>query len=439
VTAPRRTLAGYLLVPRRAEAVVKVWLVVLTALYARLALARGSPGPLAFTADLLVATVVLEALVYQARYTLNDLLGVRADRHHPGKAGRRLPAGPGGRVTRGVVTAVLAGVVVRLALAAATVRWVAAPGLRGVLLAGSVAVLVVAVPYDALRVASAARARAAVAAGAGPHDLLRTGPAAVTLFVLVGAGYAVRATVGLAVGAPGRVPGFLLALGGGCFAAFGSMFVTMTWAVDALNLLGRAARPSSGPPTWPMTRSLADYPHLGPLLGEIARERRGRPPVLRVADAWADGAAAPPGGGPGGRDLLRLRPLAGLGGLTWWNATFVGAFTAAAGLGAAIVDGAAARPSTAAVAAVGTVGALAVVRTGRVWALAGAISAVGAGGAIAAGVAGNAASWAAGAFPAACLGATYLAFRATTPAAVRFDPIDLLGPPAPSPGRAARP
>ena len=436
MTAPRRTLAGYLLVPRRAEAVVKVWLVVLTALYARLALVDGTPGGVhgtpgapAFAVDLLVTTAVLEGLVYQARYALNDLLGVRADRHHPGKAGRRLPAGPDGRATHGVVAAVLAGVVVRLVLAAVAVRWVAAPHLRGVLLAGCVAVLVVAVPYDALRVASAARARAAVAAGAGPRDLLRPGPAAVALFVLVGSGYAVRAIVGLAVGAPGHLPGLLIAVGGGCFAAFGSMFVTMTWAVDALNLLGPATRPPSGPATWPVTRSLADYPHLGPLLGEIAR---GPSAVLRVADVWADGEGA-----SGGRDLLR--PLAALGGLTWWNATFGTAFTAAAGLGAAIVNGATVRPAEAAVAAVGTVGAVAVVRTGRVWALAGAAGAVGAGAVLVAGRAGDAAAWVAGAFPVVCLGATYLAFRATTPATVRFDPADLLGPPTTAPGRAAGP
>jgi hypothetical protein len=170
-----------------------------------------------------VAWVALELLVYPARYQWNDVRGFVADQHHPGEKDRgRLP-GPLARA-RAHVTASCVVALLRLAAVAGLALLLPGLHLGGVLLTITVGVFGIAVVYEALR------------AGTG-----RTGrvpppprPGLVALWVVVGAGYALRGMVGLVLAVDlGERPAAFVAATVALWA-FGVAFVTSRWALEAM-------------------------------------------------------------------------------------------------------------------------------------------------------------------------------------------------------------
>ncbi|MGK5677716.1 hypothetical protein [Actinoplanes sp. URMC 104] len=214
-----RSLLGYLLMPRPKD-LFKAVLMPLTFALAALA-AGGVPASTVLRAA--VVLVVLELLVYPARYQWNDIRGFAADQRHPAEADRgRLP-GPLGRA-REHVAASVAVAVARLLLAAALALLL--PGLHlGAFVVWLVlGVFGVAVAYEALRAAATGRS------GEVPAPVR---PALVLLWIVVGAGYVVRGLTGLAlVVALSRHPMAGVAAGVTLWA-YGVAFVTSRWAIEA--------------------------------------------------------------------------------------------------------------------------------------------------------------------------------------------------------------
>jgi hypothetical protein len=213
-----RTLAGYLLIPRPKD-LVKAVVVPLT-----FAVGAAASGGVSTTRLWQAALVwlVLELLVYQARYQWNDVRGFAADQAHPDRVARgRLP-GPIERARPHIAASlVVAGA--RLALTGAVA--VAAPGLRGIVLAMTVGVFGVAFVYEHVR------SRATGRTNEVPVPLHAS---LVALWAAVGAGYAVRGMTGLALavdlgGRPALVIAATLAMWG-----VGVVFVTCRWTLEAM-------------------------------------------------------------------------------------------------------------------------------------------------------------------------------------------------------------
>lgn len=220
-TAPpqrQRGLAGYLLLPRPKD-LVKGWLVLVT--YAVGVLSTGQLHTISLLRALLVVTVV-ELLVYQARYQWNDVRGFVADQNHPSSGDRgRLP-GPLERA-RAHVAASCAVASLRLAITGALI--LALPGLHlGAVLGFSVAgVFGVAVAYELVRSLSTGRS------GVTPAPVR---PGVLLLWCTVGAGYAVRGLIGLALAVDlWRRPVVLIAATVTLWC-YGVAFVTSRWAVE---------------------------------------------------------------------------------------------------------------------------------------------------------------------------------------------------------------
>ncbi|QFZ18374.1 hypothetical protein [Saccharothrix syringae] len=215
----RRSLAGYLLVPRPGDAV--------KGLLVPVAFGLGALGVGSLDREAVVRAAVvwgaLELLVYPARYQWNDVRGFAADQRHPGERDRgRLP-GPLSRARRNVAASVAAALA-RLAAVACLPLLLPGLHLGGVLAATTAAVFGVAAVYEALR---------ARCTGRTGHVPPAPGPGLVALWVVVGAGYAVRGTAGLAMavdlgGHPGAAVAAVVALW-----AFGIAFVTGRWALEA--------------------------------------------------------------------------------------------------------------------------------------------------------------------------------------------------------------
>ena len=140
---PARGLAGYLLHPRP-----DAWAKALIA-PACFLLAASSAGHFARWPRFLVLWLVLELLIYAARYQWNDIRGIEGDRLHPeARARSRLPAGPTERDRRRSIR--ISGATAAARIGAALLVGAAA-GLASqvVVLAG--AVFVVAAAYEFLR------------------------------------------------------------------------------------------------------------------------------------------------------------------------------------------------------------------------------------------------------------------------------------------------
>jgi hypothetical protein len=219
VTSRPRTLRSYLLLPRPHDA-VKWWILPLT--FGLGVLARGGVSEGRLTRALVV-WAVLELLVYQARYQLNDIRGFAADQRHPSASARgRLP-GPVERA-RPHIAASAAVAIGRLAAAAAVGLLVPVGGGRAIA-ALSVAVLGVAAVYEALR------SRATGRSDRVPPPVR---PGVVALWVVVGAGYAIRGVGGLALAVDLGGRPLLAAAAALTMWAFGIAFVTARWALEAM-------------------------------------------------------------------------------------------------------------------------------------------------------------------------------------------------------------
>jgi hypothetical protein len=214
-----RPLAGYLVMPRPGDA-VKALLMPLT--FGLGVLANGGTDGRTVLRALLVL-VVLEFLVYPARYQWNDIRGFAADQRHPGKDRGRLP-GPLS-MARSRIAASSSVAALRLAVAGVIA---VLPGLDlgTVVIFVIVGVFGVAGVYETLRAAATGRH-----SGDGPPPLT---PALVSLWIAVGAGYVVRGMTGLALAVDlGERPALSVAAALTLWA-YGVAFVTSRWAVESI-------------------------------------------------------------------------------------------------------------------------------------------------------------------------------------------------------------
>lgn len=217
VGSPGRSLASYLVLPRSGETYGKGWLAPLG--YGLVLLAGHTDDGVAFPLALL-AWVVFELGLLQARYMVNDLADADVDRLHVAARARgRLPDVPGAR--RWAVRVVAA----RLLLTAAVI--VLLPGRAGTILGVAAAGLVGAtVAYEA--------ARTAIRRHPVVPGQVRLSAREAAVFATVGAGYAIRVGLGAALaGADGPALAATAVFGW----AFGTLVVFMTWTLEAAGLV----------------------------------------------------------------------------------------------------------------------------------------------------------------------------------------------------------
>jgi hypothetical protein len=310
-----RSLAGYLVMPRPGDA-VKALLMPLT--FGLGVLANGGTDGRTLVRALLVL-VVLEFLVYPARYQWNDVRGFAADQRHPGGDRGRLPGPLSMARPRIIASAAVAAL--RL-VAAGLVAVIPGLGLSGFVVAVIVGVFGVAGLYEALR-----------AAATGRHDGDTTPPitpALALLWINVGAGYAVRGMIGLALAWDLRADPALAVAAAVTLWAYGVAFVTSRWAVESIAY----ARLQSQRVTWSAKAS-----HAREHLLALTRWLPDRADV-ELLDRWAVLRAATPISAP-------------------WNValSIAGAAAAVTGL---LLSGAGAGPALWIVAAVGGTASLAV-------------------------------------------------------------------------------
>ena len=257
-------LIAYLLVPRR-----DAWGKALMAPACFVA-AACSTGHFAGWPRFAVLWLVLELLVYQARYQWNDIAGVDSDLRHPEAGARsRLPVGSTPQARRRSIGLSWLTAAARI-LAALLVGWLT--GLTGQVLVLIAAVFAIAGSYEWLR---ASRSR---------HW---TSVLVVAVWLTVGLGYLVRGGLGLSTGglAWGSVAMVATLV---CVGAFGVMFVLLTWALEATSY---CTADDAG--HWHARPDLAVKPHLAALLRHV-----GEP-------LDADGLSASAGRYCGGDRVLR--------------------------------------------------------------------------------------------------------------------------------------
>jgi hypothetical protein len=257
-------LIAYLLIPRR-----DAWGKALMAPACFVA-AACSTGHFGGWARFIVLWLVLELLIYQARYQWNDIAGVDSDLRHPEAGARsRLPVGSTSQARRRSIGLSWLTAAARV-LAALLVGWLT--GLTGQVLVLAAAVFAIAGSYEWLR---ASRNR---------HW---TSVRVVAVWLAVGLGYLVRGGLGLSTGGLAWGSAAMVATLV-CLGAFGIMFVLLTWALEATSY---CTADDDG--RWHARPELAVKPHLAPLLRQV-----GEP---------LDAGGLPPGAGRycGGDRVLR--------------------------------------------------------------------------------------------------------------------------------------
>lgn len=298
-------LTAYLLVPRR-----DAWGKALMAPACFVA-AACSTGHFGGWARFTVLWLVLELLIYQARYQWNDIAGVDADQQHPEAGARsRLPVGSTPQARRRSIGLSWLTAVARV-LAALLVGWLT--GLTGQVLVLAGAVFAIAGSYEWLR---ASRNR---------HW---TSGRVVAVWLAVGLGYLVRGGLGLSLGGLAWGSAAMIATLV-CLGAFGIMFVLLTWALEATSYCA-----ADGDGRWHARPELAVKPHLAALLRHVGEplDTGGLPPgsgrycggdrVLRggsrLSAPWNLALlAASASGGVSGAALARPHAAGGAAAVAW--------------------------------------------------------------------------------------------------------------------------
>jgi hypothetical protein len=211
-------------------------------------LAATSTGRFGAWNRFVVLWLVLELLIYPARYQWNDVRGIDADQAHAERGARsRLPVGTTAPARRRSIR--LSRLTAAARILVALLIGVLAGLARQVLVLAS-AVFVIAVLYELLRAARW---------GSWPRSRV------IAVWLVVGLGYVVRggvglSTAGLAWGSPAMAAGLI------CVGSFGIMFVLLTWALEAASYC--AADADGG---WHVRAELAAKPHLAALLPYLGR------------------------------------------------------------------------------------------------------------------------------------------------------------------------
>lgn len=209
-----RSLPSYLIFPRPED-----WIkwVITPGVFA---VTAWSTGGFSRWPTFLALWLILEYLIYNARYQWNDVRGVIEDR---AEGNRRLPVGLGQQHLKRNVAASLSVGVLRLVVA---IVLAVALKLTAPILLLIVLVFTIAIAYEALR------SPKPVPISQEPEILQRLPARVVAIWCVVGLGYGIRSGVGFLVGG---IPAgsWKFTAGVALFIAFGIMFVAMTWVLAA--------------------------------------------------------------------------------------------------------------------------------------------------------------------------------------------------------------
>jgi hypothetical protein len=209
--------------------------------------------------DFFVLWVILEFLIYHARYQWNDILGIADDADHPERISRgRLPIGQTDQETlRNILLSrVVAVTRVVVALAVGWFTGTIVPVLLLIVLVFGIAII-----YEIVRHLTSRNV-------ASPLD---TTLGVVTVWITVSLGYAVRAGLGLTTGGLQITDGTAI-IGMLCVAAFGTMFVLLNWVLEATSHCFHDSRSallatqSGMGAAWYWLPTLPRKPHLAALL-----------------------------------------------------------------------------------------------------------------------------------------------------------------------------
>jgi hypothetical protein len=266
----QRSLVSYLLLPRVEECVK--WLFLLASFGLGAWALGGIEKETAIHAG--VVFIAFEYLLYEARYQWNDVRGYKSDSKHPERSvRRRLPMGSTPLKSRRNVIASLIVALLRvlaaIALGIAFGNEVLVPVLVLILLVFGVAGV-----YERLRLRLEAK-------NDGDDGTSRD---VVAVWTWVGVGYAIRGGAGLwLAGFALDSPVLLLAVP--MFVAYGSMFVTLTWVLEALSLCAHPEEESGDDgDDWKKnvtyTEALSDKHHLRLLLPYVDIEATEGPSGL---------------------------------------------------------------------------------------------------------------------------------------------------------------
>lgn len=215
----QRSLLSYLLIPRPHDLIKGLMIAVP---YVVGVLGVGEFG-VESACRVFIVILAVELLIYAARYQWNDIRGFRSDQQHPDCVVRgRLP-GPLSR-ERSRKTTSLAVAAARLVVVVLLAVLVPGLNLGGTLAWSVVGVFGAAFLYESLR---------RVVTGRTDDDTRSLRPAVVALWLVVGAGYAVRGLIGLGLAIDLAAHPGLAAVATVTFWAYGIAFVTSRWAVEA--------------------------------------------------------------------------------------------------------------------------------------------------------------------------------------------------------------
>jgi hypothetical protein len=207
-----RPLISYLILPRPTDLIK--WLIA-PGVFLATAISFGNLGS---WPTFVALWLILEYLIYNARYQWNDVRGIKEDRSHAEQRARgRLPVGPDPRTLRRNVM-ISTGVAAARLVAAVALGY--ALGLVRPTVTMIALVFVIAIAYELLR---------SVSPPSNPEQLT---PVAVGIWCLVGLGYGVRAGLGFVVGGLALANGLAI-IGILYFVVLGIMFVLLTWVLEA--------------------------------------------------------------------------------------------------------------------------------------------------------------------------------------------------------------
>ena len=252
-----RRLVCYLLVPRPQD-LVKALVAPITFI-----VAAAADGSFDRWARFVSLWLILELLIYHARYQLNDVRGVADDRKHPERRLRgRLPLGA--TAADGRRNAMISLTVAGARLLVAVLIGAALASLKTVMVL-ILCVLSIAIVYEALR--SQRPERMCVTAGARQ----------IGVWIVVGLGYAVRAGLGLSLAGLGS-DGVAIGVGVAFFSAVGTMYVLLNWALEASNFSAYVGG------RWVVSEGLRGKPHISTLLPYLDVSRRDGPALTTTPE-----------------------------------------------------------------------------------------------------------------------------------------------------------
>jgi len=264
-----RPLASYLIFPRPED-----WIkwTIIPGVFATTA---WSTGTFDHWPTFLALWLILEYLIYNARYQWNDIRGAVEDQSN---GQRRLPIGFGHENIRRNILVSMGVALLRLAAAAALAITFHLTGPVFLLMA---LVFSIAVLYEALRAAEL------IDSAQLPGYLRRIHARPIAAWCIVGLGYGVRAGLGFIVGGL-PIRSWEAIAGIALFVSFGIMFVLMTWTLGATDYCAYDQRN-----IWYWQRDVVAKPHIVQLLRfipKLEQELTAKPSHTVVASDLSGGA-----------------------------------------------------------------------------------------------------------------------------------------------------